>query len=86
MVFLKHNYISKPTFTAADAVISVAQNMADTLKKEPTPRQRSPHGPLQPTKIFAHAATNKKASEDPAQHTPNTKMTHLPAPALNTAP
>ena len=37
-------------------------------------------------KIFAHATANKKSAKDPAQHTPNTKMTHLPAPSLNPAP
>ena len=34
MVFLKHKYISNPTVTAADSVIAVAQNMADSLKKK----------------------------------------------------
>ena len=37
-------------------------------------------------KMFAHAATNKKSTKNPAQHTLTTKMTHFPALALNPAP
>ena len=83
----KQKYILNPTVTAADSVIVAAQKMADSLK---TKMNRHLGNKTLTTlsnlqKIFAHASANKKATKDPAQHTPNTKMTHLTAPALNPA-
>ena len=83
----KHVYISNPTVTAADAVIAAEQNMADALKKKRTATSTTNTPRPSPTyKNFAHSAANKKATKYPAQHTSTTKMTHLPAPALNPAP
>ena len=88
MVFFKHKYISNPTVTAADAVIAAAHNMADSLKTKTNrhigDEALTSFSNLQ--KIFAHDAANKKAAKDPSQHTPNTKMIHLPVPALNPTP
>ena len=88
MVFFKHKYISNPTVTAADAVTHAAQNIADALKTKRNSHlgDESLMDLYNLQKIFAHAAANKKIAKDTAQHTPTTKMTHLPTPALNTAP
>ena len=87
MVFLKHRYISNSTVTSADAVISAAQKMADSLKTKMnhhlSNKAITTFSNLQ--KIFVHAAANKKDSKDQAQHTLKKNMNHLPAPKLNPA-
>ena len=88
MVFFKHKYISNPTVTASDAIISAAQNMADALKNQMN-RHLGNEALMALSNlqnIFVHAAANKKSAEDTAQHTTTKKMTHLPAPALNPTP
>ena len=73
--------------TVADAVLSTAQNMANALLKKNLhlgDKALTALSNLQ--KIFYQTATTKKAAEDPARHTPTTKMTYLTAPALHPAP
>ena len=67
-VFHKHKYISNPTVTPPDSVISASQNLATALKgKIPHYLQESPLSELSRlSKIFSDAAAVPKHSVEPS--------------------
>ena len=88
MVFLKHEYISNPKFTPADAVLAAAQDMADSLQSRMQFHLDNDalQALLNLQKMFSQAATTQKAEDNPQPEPPQTKQTHLLAPKPTPAP